>query len=790
MTDTPTSALSPQPSAIEREAFAYLQGRMVELLLRHDVRRLGGSFATRLGALFDDERHAALRPYRELAVLLYLRDELLDSILPRIKRRLSFLAPRELVAEGLPPRGRIDWPRTMAAGLRDRPGEPPLDVRTRQRRRHFATPENLLTVATIIEYRDAIQSRLDAERAETGARALRHPLREVVERCTRELAFPQFTGLVRDGERIVAGYADTTTADLEQAVDAHLLPGHNSAYDDLLAWRRRLAALRMLDRDTAADAPQMLGADPARDNYLYQIWLYYELAELLDRRGLLEPAAWEVGKMRLRFRWGAPGAETVYQLKHDQAIDQHWRNAPGVRPDLYIERATRAEVRHNGALIWREPGYVLDAKYYKPRDSARAPAGTVKRMIADLHLTGERHGALLFAFQSGERPADADAADLLDTPLETTLIGPLYRVTPETAAAQVARPDAAVAVWRTRPRIDGIGTIQAILSALLDEVHVALQAPAPVACHGIFIDSLSAGDTLGAIAAPTLLSGDGQALRDPADILICPKPHIGPWRADLVSRARTCCQDGRLCHIAGQAGARPPVRPPRSAEDLLGELQHLFERGDPEQRDDVAVSAVARRVEALTRRFAEISGAYRRIEVYYHRLRDMGLQSSFDQLAAAEQESLALAVFLVEQLDSVGAHDFSAPAIHVSSVLEVELARRVEAIPGLSEGALPGGHATLGTLMGIRRKRPDDWARIRSHLRDRWRGAVDPDDPQYVLGLDSFVEAVWEIRHVRNDAAHTSPVPRETYSRLFRNVCQAGPLRIGALRALLAAWPV
>ena len=70
-----------------------------------------------------------------------------------------------------------------------------------------------------------------------------------------------------------------------------------------------------------------------------------------------------------------------------------WERAPGVRPDYYIERIGRDEVRDGDTLIWQEPGYVLDAKYYKPRDSARAPASPVKRMIADLALTGERHGA-------------------------------------------------------------------------------------------------------------------------------------------------------------------------------------------------------------------------------------------------------------------------------------------------------------------------------------------------------------------------------------------------------------
>jgi hypothetical protein len=779
----PPSSFILHPSSFESEAFLFLQGRLVELFLRHDVRRLRDQFGARLGTLFDDARHADLQPYRELAVLVYLRDELFESILPRIKRRLSFLAPREILVEELPPRGRIDWARTMAAGLRERPGEPPLEVHTRQRRRHFATPENLLTVATLLEYRAAVQARLDAEHATIGAAALRHPLREIVEHCTRELSFPQFVGLVRRCEQIVAGEAAETTADLEAAVAGQLLPGRNSAYDDLLAWRCNLATLRLIDRPADPEPTPMLGADPARDNYLYQIWIFYELAELLERRGLLESGGWDVGAMRLRFRWGDAGATQVYHLQHDRAISHYWSRAPGVRPDLYIERAERNSVEYQGETIWREPGFVLDAKYYKPRDSARAPSGPVKRMIADLHLTGERHGALLFAFQSGERPPAGDDPDAIEQFADSAATGLLYRVLPETAAAQVARPDAVVSIWRVRPAGAAHADLEAGFTALLDEAHAALRTPPAVACHGIFLDALSAAER------NALLGSDGLPLADAADILICPKPHVGPWRADLVSRSRTCCNDARLCHIINQPGARPPVRPPRTAADLLHELQHLFEHGAPGDLDDSVVAAVAQRVEALTRRFAEISGAYRRIEVYYHRLRDMGLQRTFDTLGATEQESLALAVFLIEQLDSVQANDYSAPAIHISSVLEVEVARRVQAIPNLNSEAVPGGRATLGTLMGIRRKRPADWAQITAYLATHWNPLVNPDDPTTQISVDDLVEALWEIRHIRNQAAHTTPVSRDAYSRLFRNVCQSGRLRVGALNALIYAWP-
>lgn len=769
------------PTVEEQEAFLWLQGRMVELLLRHDVRRLGGSFTGRLGTLFDDVRHAGLQPYRELAVLVYLRDELLESILPRIKRRLSFLAPREVLVEELPPRGRIDWSRTMAAGLRERPGEPPLDVHTRQRRRHFATPENLLTVVTILEYRAAVQARLDAEHEQQSTHALRHPLHEIVERCTRELAFPQFVGLVAMCEQIVMGYADETSAELERAVEEQLLPGRNSAYDDLLEWRRSLAALRLLDRPTDADSSTMLGADPARDNYLYQIWLFYELAELLERRGVLE--GWQVGEMRLSFRWGEGEDALVYKLQHDRAIPHYWSQAPGVRPDLYLERNDRAEVRHNGELIWREPGYVLDAKYYKPRDSARAPSGTIKRMIADLHLTGERHGALLFAFQSGERPADDEDIDHLDQAVPPEIPGALYRVTPQTAAAQVARPDAAVVIWRTRPTIGGQEAVHATLATVLEEAHQALRTRVPVACHGVFVDSLSAGEK------PALVGSDGKALTETNDILICPKPHVGPWRADLVSRTRHCCQDGKLCHIMGQPGAQKPLRPPRDIESLLQELDHVMAAQPEGELSEETVSAVAERVQRLTRRYAELAKID--LEEYHERVRERGMRDTFDLLRPSEQESLALAIFLNEQLFRAKANDYSAPAIHLSSVVEIEVKRRFFACPDIAGDLANHKRQTLGTLPYLWRS--DDihgnGRRISDYATSHWQERPNPADPDRVITVDDLIKkGLNRISQLRNNAAHTEPLSRKDYNELHDLIFQGGRMGFGVLNILVLAW--
>ncbi|HEU5090534.1 MAG TPA: hypothetical protein VFT99_23930, partial [Roseiflexaceae bacterium] len=434
--------------------------------------------------------------------------------------------------------------------------------------------------------------------------------------------------LVDEAAEIVEQRTTQSIEELEHRVAANLLPGHNSAYNDLLVWRQKLASLQLPDRPQESPDDMMLGASAEEVDYLYQIWLFYELVDLIQRRGGL--IRWQPQQGSLTFRWGQGEQQPTYVLRHDRAIPQHWRNAPGVRPDLYIAHVDRYEVRDGNALIWHEPGFVLDAKYYKPRDSSRAPSSTVKRMIADLHLTGERYGALLFAFQRGSAAGEVwDTTAPEPTEYEPTVSlpdssnTPLYRVTPQGPAAQRGAPDEMIAIWRISPRLGGEANTEQILEAILDEAHAALQNRLTPKCHGIFADSLSI------TAEASLHERFGSDLSlVPGDILICPKPHVGTWRTDIVSRSRHCCSDARLCHIVGQPDAQKPVRQPRDINDLLTELDQILGEAGQDTLDEYgeAAAAVAERIQRVTRAFAEFAQVD--FEFYYNRLRDLGMSQT------------------------------------------------------------------------------------------------------------------------------------------------------------------
>src|SRR3712207_558641 len=108
--------------------------RVARLLLRHDRR----AFWRRFREFYANStlpQHPALQAYDHYLRLVLLADELLDHILPRIHRQMSFQATRENLDEGAAARGQIDWGASLRRGWSERPDQPPTRFVTHLRSR-------------------------------------------------------------------------------------------------------------------------------------------------------------------------------------------------------------------------------------------------------------------------------------------------------------------------------------------------------------------------------------------------------------------------------------------------------------------------------------------------------------------------------------------------------------------------------------------------------------------------------------------------------------------------------
>src|SRR5690348_13324860 len=129
----------------------HLQRRVMRLLLQHDeplFRRQFRHFFVKSTL----PQLPLLRQYDRYMRLRLLTSELLDDILPRIRRQLSLKTSHARLYEETPTRGDIDWQRTIEHSWSQSPGQPPLLFHTRLRQRTLETPENVLTVAILLAY--------------------------------------------------------------------------------------------------------------------------------------------------------------------------------------------------------------------------------------------------------------------------------------------------------------------------------------------------------------------------------------------------------------------------------------------------------------------------------------------------------------------------------------------------------------------------------------------------------------------------------------------------------------
>ena len=552
-----------------------LQRRVMYLLLIHDRRTFPSKFREfyRQSELFE---HELLQQYDRYLKLVTCCEELLDDIMPRIRRQLSLNSSSVRTRELAPVRGDIDWARTIERQVRESAGLAPLSFDTRLRQREHTTPANLLTVAILQDVRKELQLTIrDRLGDEDFLLTQREELTDFDERLERELAVPYARALWEQAQQ-------HSLADLHDEL-AHLLQPGPNPYRNLLDWHDHWQELRLGRPRSTGEQPAPLSLDHLApslaptskkdsdhlDADLYELWIALEFVHLLDARGLLLQSSAQVKKQTARaqlifdFAWNGQH----YRFRHNQELGapRLWQSQPGkgqdvpdARPDYTIERLGERviEIQHTIVQprdphrrgrpptpkvepIWKEPPFMMDAKYYVAGRSHRELIiDPVKKLLADMALLSVYQVVLFFpdlllADDQPELAAEVQAAEGF----------PFARLIQRKADPYYQRgwpEEQEIRLCQLAPDLDPASTGQAkkILSAVLDYATQYLESrPEPI-CEGVLLDPHSYNRT-------------GTATND--HTALCPKRHIGPHAVDIVDTELDCLRNPKLCHIMGRS---------------------------------------------------------------------------------------------------------------------------------------------------------------------------------------------------------------------------------------------
>lgn len=727
----------------------YMQRRVMRLLLQHDQRSFRGNFRE-FYARSELPVHPVLQQYDRYLKLLTQCDELLDDIMPRIRRQLSLSASSARRHEIAPVQGEIDWARTLERNLRESPGFQPLAFETRLRQRNSLTRENLLTVAILLETRKELQAILSENLAdESLALQELEVLTGIDERIERELAAPYARTLLEEARQV-------EIAELVPEVQKILRPGPNP-YRDLLFWWEHLAALRV-GRTRAKDEPMATTlasrrADPKLEAWLYELWIALEFFHVLSRANALDLTHTQVDCDRLQFGFTWSGKSLLFRYNRQRTETSAWINAPSVRPDYTIERLNPLRIPQgtdNGEVIWSEPPVVLDAKYYvgdkTHKDLIYEP---VKKLLADMVLISAPQVILFFPSLLLEERADAPFARIIR-----------HRGERHPGGWQQYQE---IRLCELTPGQSTDEEIQVRLRAALNHAAANLpERPQPV-CEGIPLD-------LAGINASGHINSEYNT--------ICPKRHIGEQVFDLVHTERHCLKDRKLCHVIGQPGIFPPrIISVSTHGELHDETRHLRERyamllqqADDDEKDQLCarlLDNVGRMVEHYVARRSStrtIEDTFR--NWIFHRYWDQEAWA----LAAETRRMLVSGEYVWYEYQEGTLDDWAAPAVQYCRALEYEVRRRLYERNKARFVFRRGQVWTLGTLDYLYRNR------LRGNRDDQhnWSLIVDcvtlsnASLAEFEAILERFVNK--RVVHRRNELAHGEPTPQTVAETLRQTI--------------------
>ncbi len=739
----------------EVELTQRLQRRVARRLLRLDRRAFRRRFRE-LYARSTLPQPPELRAYDEYTRLVALADELLDDILPRIRRQMSFQATRENLVEEAPMRGQIDGGASLRRGWSERPGQPPVQFATRLRSRTFDTPENRLVVAILQRYARQL--------GRTGSTPLftdapltqpeRHEFAQIADRIRRELGTLHF-------QELAASADDFDLPELIETVE-RTARGATNAYRDLIDWWRRFERLHFrtpaeLARSATLDKQEALGL-------LYQLWIALELAEFLDSRGLLEDPRIKAGRLAFDFTW----AGRTFHFVYDRSPAEHlvWAGAPGERPDYFITRSDPVLVTYKGQRIWREPGVVLDAKCYLG-DNADRTSGPVKRMLADLQLVDATKGGLILP-------------DIHDIPAHVF-------PEPDRFLGSIL-PEVEIKLYELQPLVP-IDELHSSLATILDQVCIWLPERPPVRCIGYWQDVDTRNpDGTRPLRCPTC--GEVMAF--------CPKPHVSARRVNPVCPRCDCLKNPQLCHIIDRAeGLVPPfVSRVLTKEQLTSTIETLRSQLRRPAEDDETDEAEHAR-HALFAAIGELTETYIKLSRADTAQIALTLEWALapywrdDQhlhgLPATVRTMLVSGEYVWHDFQGSSVEDWAASAVQFVRALEHEMQRRIYEPCGAALLAQDGApmqpkQFTFAT--------PYFSYALGKHNGNRQTLADRVAMPSGLTEAElwQLFQDIEKLRIDRNAIAHTDAVDKALAARVHAAVI-GSPGAPGLLRRLLALKP-
>lgn len=751
--------LGVQDASTDSQPARHLQRRVLRLLLQHNESLLRQQFR-----LFFVESMLPpiplLQQYDRFVKLRTLSSELLNDLLPRIRRELSLKTSHRRLREAAPTRGDIDWPRSLERNASQHPGLPPLQFETRLRQRTLDTPENVLVVAILLAFRREVRQVLNEQfEDEELDSSERQTLVSVDEQVERELSTAYARALARQAVQV-------NLPELAEQVTLHLRPGPGP-YRDLLHWWQRFNSFRV---GRAAGSRSVALASKRTDEkataWLYELWIILELLHLLSQEEAVQPGEIQVATdvLQCPFTWQGRRFRILYnrQLDTSTSYEPDWEHGPATRPDYTIERAEPdlLEIRHEGQLIWREPPVVLDAKYYLAGSDPTNTHGPIKKLLGDMTLLGARQGALFFP--SLPEPQNGQA---------------ITRTVRRTGKQYAPGDTHQIQLFHLEPHMP-LEVLQARLRAILDFAAEHLpERPAP-ACKGMVLDS----DTLNA-----------SSWKMETHTILCPKPHLGPHAFDLVNSETDCLKNPRLCHVMGQPIVQPFVLRVMTQEELERQCQTLRTYGDERLQ---AAEQAGDEIRAERIREQILTGVGRAVEQYIrlfgntiqieNKFREWVFERYWDEdrrcLAETTRHSLLSGEHIWENYStSQVLQDWAAPAIQYCRTLEAELKRRLY-LPirhAYTHIHGPGGF-TLGAITHAYTYRES-----RASDRSTWNTILSRIAPEQQNKFERLVQRLSQenIPEKRNKLAHGEAIPKELASAL-REIVIGTATTPGILRSL------